>query len=220
MSDWSGKHPEKARRFASAVSTLVPAGRSADSLADAFNWASLGTGTVVDVGGGTGGVNILLAKVFPSLKFVVQGLSEVIDGAETKVQVEPQPRIEFMAHDFFSEQPVVAKNYLLRAIFHNWPDHYYVRILKSLVPAMTNGARLVINDSVVPAPGTLDLLSERNIWVYDMLMMTLFNVREREREDWVSLLNEADPHFTLVQGQPTGNNAPEVESLSPASQLS
>lgn len=64
-----------------------------------------------------------------------------------------------MAHDFFSEQPVVAKTYLLRAIFHNWPKHYCVRIFKSLVPAQTNGTRLVINNSLVPAPGTLDLIS-------------------------------------------------------------
>lgn len=68
-----------------------------------------------------------------------------------------------MIHDFFIQQPIVADVYLFRAIFHNWPDHYCVKILHSLIPALKHGARIIVNDGVVPEPGTLDLLAERNI---------------------------------------------------------
>lgn len=56
---------EKGRRFASAASTLVPAGGTADLLAGAFDWASLGPATIVDVGGGTGGVQYPARRDFP-----------------------------------------------------------------------------------------------------------------------------------------------------------
>lgn len=88
MFDWLGKHWEKVRRFTSAVSILVPAGQGADFLADAFDWASLGTGIVVDVGGGTCGISILLTKTLPNLIFVVQDPPEVIDGAEITIPVK------------------------------------------------------------------------------------------------------------------------------------
>lgn len=163
MFDWLGKNPEKARRFTRAISTLIPAGQAATFLAKAFDWGSLGKSTVVDVGGSSGGVSVLLAQEFENLDFIVQDLPEAIDGAEEKVPNSLRPRIKFMAHDFFMDQPVVAETYLLRAIFHNWPDHYCVKILRKLVPALRNGARVIINDSLVPEPGSLDLLAERNI---------------------------------------------------------
>ena len=163
MFDYLGKHPEKARRFTSAISTLVPSGRPATFLTQAFDWASIEHGKVVDVGGSQGGVSILLAEAFPKLTFVVQDLPEALKGAKDKVPAAVKDRITFMEHDFFTDQPVEGDVYLLRAIFHNWPDAYCLKILQKLVPALRNGAKLVINDSLVPEPGTLSLLAERNI---------------------------------------------------------
>lgn len=208
MFDWLGKHPAQAKRFASAISTLVPSGRPATFLIGSFDWASLGNATVVDVGGSTGGVSTLLAENFPALKFVVQDLPEVIEGAADKVSANIAHRIDFMAYDLFTEQPVVADIYLLRAIFHNWPDAYCVKILQKLIPALKNGAKIVINDSLVPGPGVLPLLAERNIRAYDMLMMTLFNAREREEADWIQLLRDADPRFKFVEAR-----KPEVGTM-------
>ena len=34
-----------------------------------------------------------------------------------------------------------------------------------------------------------------------MLMMTLFNAREREEADWVQLLRDADPRFRFVSAK-------------------
>ncbi|CAG8971742.1 hypothetical protein HYALB_00007222 [Hymenoscyphus albidus] len=201
MFDWLGKNPEKARRFTSAISTLVPSGQAAAFLTKAFDWSSLCKSTVVDVGGSTGGVRILLAQEFENLNFIVQDLPEAIDGAEKNVPQNLRSRIEFMAHDFFMDQPVVAETYLLRAIFHNWPDRYCVQILQRLIPALKNGSKIVINDSLVPEPGTLDLLAERNIRAYDMLMMTLFNSRERENEDCIELFKEADERFCFLDAK-------------------
>lgn len=36
---------------------------------------------------------------------------------------------------------------------------------------------------------------------YDMLMMTLFNAREREMEDWIQLFEKADNRFKFKSAQ-------------------
>ena len=163
MFDWLKRHPDNAKRFNSAISTFVPSGRSASFLIESFDWSSLGAGTVVDIGGASGGVSVLLAENFPALNFVVQDLPEAIEGAAAKLPPDVAHRIKFMAHDFFTEQPVEAKTYFLRTILHNWPDQFCVRILRNLIPALKRGANIVISDSVLAKPGTLTLLAERNI---------------------------------------------------------
>lgn len=40
-------------------------------------------------------------------------------------------------------------------IFHNWPDKYCIKILRSLIPVLGPGAKIMINDSVMPGLGTL-----------------------------------------------------------------
>lgn len=69
-----------------------------------------------------------------------------------------------MAHDFFTPQPVkYADVYLLRFILHDYPDRYAVKILENLVPALKDGARLIVMDGVLPEPNTLPKSEERII---------------------------------------------------------
>lgn len=162
MFDWLGKHPAQSTRFNNAISTLVPSGNATSFLTQSFDWASLGKATVVDVGGAQGAISVLLAEVFPNLHFVVQDLPEVILGGREKVPAQIALRIEFVAHDFFTDQPTVADVYFLRAVLHNWPNEYCIKILRRLVPALRNGAKIVLNEGIVPEPGTLPFLAERS----------------------------------------------------------
>ena len=133
-------------------------------LQNSYPWAALGNGNalVVDVGGSQGHISIALAQAFPNLSFIVQDRPETIAGAESKIPSEVADRVKFMPHDFFTEQPVAGADvYLLRWIFHNWPDTYCIKILQKLIPALKPGAKILINDSLVPEPGTLPLLAEK-----------------------------------------------------------
>ena len=56
-----------------------------------------------------------------------------------------------MEHDFFEEQPVKGADvYLLRWVLHDWSDSYAVRILRALIPALNKGARVILNETVLP----------------------------------------------------------------------
>lgn len=133
-----------------------------DPLANGFDWASFADGTVVDVGGGYGPVSIGLAQRFPNLNFIVQDFADVAAEGPAHMPPELGRRTRFMPYNFLDEQPVQGADiYFFRAVFHNWPDEYCVRILRNQIRALKPGARLVINESCMHAPNTLPAFLER-----------------------------------------------------------
>ncbi|KAL1874202.1 hypothetical protein Plec18167_006139 [Paecilomyces lecythidis] len=193
---------EMAKRFAGAMSCFTNGhGLSPLVLIKGYPWTSIGngTGTIVDVGCSKGTVMAEIAKSAPGLKFIIQDLPDMIQGAKEEIPSDIAGRMEFMVHDFFKEQRVRADAYFFRYIFHNWSDRNSVRILRALVPALKPGARVIINDYILPEPGTSSYIRERAIRDMDMIMLSLYNSREREKDDWDMLFREADPRFRNVK---------------------
>lgn len=163
MFDYFEDHPDRMNRFKSAMSFLQTfPGLENSYVAKGFDWAALGKATVVDVGGSHGKVSIDLAKEYPDLHFVVQDLPKVIEEAKKELPEELAGRIEFMAHDFFTEQPVKnADIFYLRWVLHDWSDKYCIKILRSLIPAFKPGVKLVLSERCLEPPCTLPLRQER-----------------------------------------------------------
>ena len=159
------KYPERVKRFKDAMEYFqsAPSFEVARVL-DSFDWSALKNATVVDVGGSHGVVSIELARKFPLLRFIVQDRNEVVAESAAAVPEDVAGRVTFMGHDFFTEQPVKdADVYFFRWIFHNWSDKYCVKILRALIPALKLGARLLIQDLLLPEPGTMSCYRERNM---------------------------------------------------------
>ncbi|KAH8684441.1 putative O-methyltransferase [Tricladium varicosporioides] len=210
--DFLSQHPERAKRFGGAMSSAGSAGLQA--LAENFSWSSLPPGShVLDLGGSQGHVSAFLAKAFPQLTFTVQDLPEVISDTKSTYEIpdEVKERVTLMGHDFFKPQPLKDIDVVLvRYCLHNWSDEYCSRILKNLIPGLKNGARIVVQDHLMPEPGTLPLLKERGIRDMDMIMLTLFNARERDGDDWKQLVESIDKRFRFKSvvrqgvGSPSG----------------
>lgn len=165
------QHPDRARRFASAMSNTSPA--SLAMMQDLYPWASLPKGSVVvDVGGARGHVSAHLAEHFPDLQFIVQDLPEVVDDSASTDHTTEAPyqlpetvrgRVKLMAHDFFDKQPVEgAAVYFIRYTLHNWSDEYCIKILRRLVEAMQPNSQIVIQDHLLLEPGQMSPSKERN----------------------------------------------------------
>ncbi|KAH8692496.1 sterigmatocystin 8-O-methyltransferase precursor [Phaeosphaeriaceae sp. PMI808] len=201
MFDFFEDHPERMRRFKDAMSFLQTfPGLQPSFAVKAYDWASLGKATVVDVGGWHGLVSIALANEFPDLEFVVQDLPKVIEDAKAKSPVELSHRVTFQAHDFFEEQPVKnADIYYFRWIFHDWSDKYCVKILRALIPALKSGARLLFSERCLEAPCTLPLRAEKWNRDSDITMLATSNSQERDEDDWKALLKAADSNFTFEE---------------------
>ncbi|KAF1952598.1 S-adenosyl-L-methionine-dependent methyltransferase [Byssothecium circinans] len=174
-------------------------------LVDGVAWQNLPDGgTVVDVGGSTGGTAIALAKAFPHLNFIVQDLPvNAENGRKAAADSLPSDilsRLKFQGHDFTNPQPVKGADiYLLRMILHDWPDTECVTILKKIVAAMDNSkSRLLIMDTVLPKPGSMPVSVERVARARDLTMLQMGNSKERDLEDWNGLIRATDEGLELV----------------------
>ena len=161
MWDYYDEHPEQGQRFARSMEALAQRpGFSVSTLVSEYPWSLLEAGAkVVDVGGGHGHASIAISRKFPQLQFIVQDRPVVI--REAKKLPNVPDAVEFMEHDFFLEQPVLADLYLFRWVLHDWPDKYVVKIIRQLIPGLRTGAKVVINDSCMPKLGSIPLLMER-----------------------------------------------------------
>lgn len=193
------RHPRRAKTAAGAMSALASR-MSIDPLFEAYDFSTLGpSATLVDIGGAQGPVSLALVKRFPSLKCIVQDLPEAIAAGKAKredLSEDVKSRVEYQVHDFFEEQPVKdADAYFYRAVFHDWPDKYCVKILRALTPALKKGAKIILNEALMPEPGTLPPPLERLFRARDLNMMFLFNARERLADNWKDLFAQADKRF-------------------------
>lgn len=205
-------HPEMGERASRAMVAFTK-GFNLDTraLTNGYDWSTIGT--LVDLGGANGHVAVDLARANPKLRCIVQELPEIVEKAKNDIPPDMVDRVSLVPHSFFDPQPASADAYLFRQIFHNWSDVYGLKMLRALVPAMKKGAKVIINDNIVPPPGVLPPMQEKAVRAMDMIMLSLFNSREREKSDWEKLFAEADPRFGNVKvWTPAGSQLGLVEA--------
>lgn len=202
--------PERGRRFGSAMQFYAQGGGiwALDHMLSAFEFTSPDFdqpgALLIDVGGGHGHISYFLAQNTKNIRFLVQDMPPVIERARTQVPEEFKDRVEFMAHDFFQQQPASDNqgpvHFLLRFIVHNWSDKYCVQILQNLRPALRRGSKILIMDFVVE-DGPVKSVSERFAFQADIIMATLFNALERRLADFEKVIKEADERFEIKKVQ-------------------
>ncbi|KAJ4356448.1 uncharacterized protein N0V89_004481 [Didymosphaeria variabile] len=203
------KFPGRPEQFAKAMSLFsMGPGYSPKWLLENYPWDSLRNGTLVDVGGSKGEYSITIAQKYPQIKVIVQDLPDVVDRAKSSTPADSADRITFMAHDFFTEQPIKGADvYLMRWILHDWSDVYAIRILRALIPALKKEAKIVLHEYIVPEPGETLTLQDRTLRIFDTAVRALTNGKEREVIDWKALFAEADSRFHVLSiEKPTGSS--------------
>ena len=203
----------RSKRYDEAMNWFNAApGFETDGLVEGIEWGQFET--VVDVGGNNGLLCRALARRYKGVKFVVQDRKEPIEDGRKRLEKDLRERIVFMEHDFFEVQTVRADVYLLRWVLHDWSDKYAMRILRALIPALKPGARVVLNEFVLPPPGVAGSYTEkilRLVGFYSLLvhtddflrtmdlsMLELHNGKERDADDWEKLFRDCDPRFMFL----------------------
>ena len=148
-------------RFAAGMGAIdhVP-GYNMSLLPTVYDWASLGDVKIVNVGGAMGQAAVELAKNFPNLAVVVQD-SAAMMGDGSFVPAELKERISFQAHELFEPQNLTAPVYFFRMVFRNVGDIFAEQILKAQIPALEPGAKILIQDVVMPEQDAVPLWKER-----------------------------------------------------------
>ncbi|KID62536.1 O-methyltransferase PaMT [Metarhizium brunneum] len=186
------QNPQRAARFGNNMKAFMEMQEfNSTHVVNNYDWKSLGQVRIVDVGGGPGHISLELAKHFPHLSFIVQDL-EIFT---PDIPDEVGDRIKYMKHDMFAPQTIHAEVYFFRWILHNWSDKYCHLILKRLIPMLTPGTKIIINEICMPEPRTISHWRERYLRSFDLLMGAGFASHERNLDEWKALFTEADPRF-------------------------
>ena len=187
---------------------------SLENVVKGFDWASLGEGLVVDVGGGIGSASRALAEAFTRLRFVVQDREEVVRSAVVEDE-GIRDRIQFVAHDFFQVQPVKeADVYFFRRVMMEWTEEKAAEILKALKPALKKGALVQIQDPYLPPPGLCPLWQERKYRDSDTLAFALGSAGSREEDEWEKIFHLAGPGFDFKGVRMvSGSNVAFIEAV-------
>jgi hypothetical protein len=142
--------------------------------------------TIVDIGGGTGG---LLAEIItnnPCTQALLFDLPHVQSSAQKDISFIP-------SQGFFDPIPKNADLYILKRILHDWNDQECVTILQHCYNAMPDNARLLIIEAIVAPENTRDFAKD-----VDIEMMVLFGGKERTKKEWSILLEKAQFNITNV----------------------
>ena len=164
-------------------------GQSPTHLATGYPWSDIpSNSTIIDIGGSEGHVSLAIAQRHSHLSFVVQDLPEVIEAATLPGDVDEgvKGRVRFEVHDFLTDQTTRGEVFLLRWILHDWPDQYVVRILRHLRPALRPGNKILVNDLLMPEPGSVATVVERQIRCVSLLQ----DPKKKKFKNWhVALLD-------------------------------
>jgi SAM-dependent methyltransferase len=195
--DVLARDPETSARFnafmAANTEAFVP------QLLDAFDFST--TKTVVDVGGGNGGLIASILAAHPGLRGVLFDQETGLSGADEFLRRRAvDDRCTEVAGDFFESVPAGGDTYILRLILHDWDDADAARILKTCRRAMAPGTHLLVIDHLLPVRA--DTSPEARIpLTMDMHMHVLFGARERSEHDMRNLLDAAG--FSVERIAPT-----------------
>jgi putative intracellular protease/amidase len=148
------------------------------------------SGTIVDVGGGVGGLLVQALHNNPGLRGVLFDHEHVLAGHRLG-ELGADERWQVVSGNFFDEVPSGGDIYVLKRILHNWSDAECVQILRNCRRAMPVDGRILVIDPVV-APGN----STQSAKVHDMIMMMLLTGRERTEAELARLFMEAGLRLT------------------------
>ncbi|KAK7400636.1 hypothetical protein VNO78_11865 [Psophocarpus tetragonolobus] len=145
-----------------------------------------GLDSLVDVGGGTGGVSRLIHEAFPHLNCAV------LDQPHVVANLNGTENLNFVGGDMFKSIPS-ADAVLLKWVLHDWTDELSIKILKNCKEAISGKGKkgkVIIIDIVIDEADDDEELTELKL-DYDLVMLTMFNGKEREKKEWEKLIYDA-----------------------------
>jgi orsellinic acid C2-O-methyltransferase len=107
-----------------------------------------------------------------------------------KSHPELDGRCTFVAGDFFESVPAGADAYILKSVIHDWNDEHSARILANCRRAMTEKARLLLIEPVLPERSQATAL-HGTLARHDLNMLVALGAQERTEREFSRLLKDA-----------------------------
>jgi DNA-binding transcriptional ArsR family regulator len=166
------ENPEDGAVFNDSMSSVTAAANEA--ILSLYDFSQFKT--VVDIGGGHGGV--------------IEGARPRLEAAGVDDRCEP------VAGDFFKAVPAGGDAYVMKWIIHDWDDEKAITILKHCRSHMQPNGRLIVVETVVPETDEPHFSK-----FFDLNMLVMTGGKERTATEFEQLLAAAG--FKLLKITPT-----------------
>lgn len=195
------EHPEDAQTFNESMSGLTQMFNQAILAAYDFS----GINTLVDIGGGAGGLLGAVLSKYPAMRGVLFDLPHVIAEAGPLLDAAGvRDRCELDSGDFFQAVAAGGDAYILKFIIHDWDDERAAAILRNVHHALKDEGKLLLAETVV-APANQPDLSK----LMDVNMLVMTGGRERTAKEFEQLFAQAG--FRLTRIVPTASPVNLIE---------
>ncbi len=175
--------PDESAAFDLAMTSLSR--RSSAALLAAYDFGDFRT--IIDVGGGNGGLLAAVLTAHPDIQGVLFDQPHVVARAAPLLErAGVTNRCRTVGGNFFEAVPKGAEAYVLRAVIHDWDDEASIRILTVVKQALAENGRVLIVERVV-APAN----EGRDAKFSDLNMLVGPGGRERTREEFAALLESS-----------------------------
>jgi hypothetical protein len=188
--DYLGDDPEYAKLFNEAITSL--SGVAEAAIVARYDFRAFPT--IVDVGGGHGGMLATILAATPTIQGVLYDQPHVVVGAPTLLkQRGVDHRVRIHEGSFFDKVPAGGDAYILKNIIHDWPDAQAAAILDNVRAAAHDGATVLLIELVLPEHDR-DFLGK---WS-DLEMLLVLGSRERTDLQYRNLLRNSGFRMTRV----------------------
>jgi hypothetical protein len=201
--DYLKERPELAGLFNEAMTGFVT--MNGFAVAEAYDFTLMSK--IVDVGGGHGALTSAILKKYPKMSSIIFDLPDVVEGTGKKLRAAGvSDRCECVGGDFFKDVPSGGDVYLMASIIHDWDDDRAIAILKNCRRAMSDSAKLLLVEMVIP-PGDVPFFGK----LLDLMMLVNFGGRERTEAEYKDLLAAAGLRLTKIM--PTRTPSSLIEAV-------
>jgi ubiquinone/menaquinone biosynthesis C-methylase UbiE len=201
--EYLAQHPEDASHFNAAM--IGYHGEEPAAIVDAYDFS--GSGTVVDVGGGSGNLLGRILAANPTARGVLFELPQVLFDARRNLEATGvAERCQFVGGDFLQAVPDGGDIYIVSHCIHNWDEASCVQILANCRRAMPPRGRLLIVEAVLKAGDEPDPAK-----ILDLAMLLVPGGQERTENEYRELLEKGA--FRLTRVMPTRTSACVIEAI-------
>ncbi len=145
--DYLAKQLDDAAVFDAAMTSISTS--ETVSIVQAYDFARFST--IVDVGGGRGGLLAAILSANPHLRGILFDAPAVVAGADGVISAAGVgDRCKVVSGDFFGSVPEGGDAYLLSNVIHDWDDDRAVQILDKCRAVMADTACVLLAEIVLP----------------------------------------------------------------------
>lgn len=205
--EFCDQNPDALKVFQAAM--LEGTDTASELIVDLYDFSSFET--IMDVGGGFGGLISKILTKHHNAKGVLFDLPSVLESSVIYLkEAGILDRCETVAGNFFESIPSGADCYVLKSVLHDWPAKETEQILTNCRKAMKKGAKIVLIEHIVPDRHTShwSKIGDINTWV-------ISGGRELTAQEYNILLEKTGFKLTNIIEPPSGRYVIEAIPVFP-----